>query len=273
MGEDADKHCAGRNTNGEVSTASVELFTMRPPHFCRRALLIAVAIASVTLGGLVAVVGSPFVECIPAAVAILAITAVLFRGRLRSFVARRPWRARSEDRRPRFRFGLRMLMALPVLAGLLLWMLSFLSVETGPADIPIVFVVLDAKTGLPIPFAQVWLCVYGTSSARLERIAAGPDGRAERYNYMGWRGVLFGFRRSPFRTTRTVDYGDWEAIVSAEGFEDARFKLRDRAWDRRYDENAAPTPIVVRLQRESAGGAFAQGRMGRPSSAWQVIVP
>jgi hypothetical protein len=129
--------------------------------------------------------------------------------------------------------------------GLLFLAVPLLSVEKwlGTASIPLEFLILDSSTGRAIDGASVRL----TEGAPEYRAASGPDGRARliiRADTGGesWFGCEIG--------TRSVHYGRWALVISAEGYEGLNDDLNRFTQGARYHSDAVPPPIVIRLSSE-----------------------
>jgi hypothetical protein len=155
----------------------------------------------------------------------------------------------------RFHYGLRSLMAVPIFAGLVLWLLG--SVEgcggrwargIGFKNIPLDFLVIDAGDGRPIPSAKIRLIEKDPETV----LTTGRDGHT---------GFLF--RNAPVASTRyypligspgketlAVNYS-WALSVRAEGYDDQLVEMSDLTKDPHYHYDAVPPAIVVRLARRA----------------------
>jgi hypothetical protein len=146
-------------------------------------------------------------------------------------------------------------MAVPILAGLGLWVLA--SVEgcggrwfrgIGFKNIPLDFLVIDAGDGRPIPSATIRFIEFNPETV----LTTGCNGHAG-----------FVFRNAPVASTRydpligppgkeklAVNYC-WVLSVRAEGYDDLIVDMSVPTKDPRYHYDAVPPAIVVRLQRRA----------------------
>ena len=167
-------------------------------------------------------------------------------------LAKGPYRGQGMGR---FHYRLRSLMAVPIFAGLALWLL--VPVEgcggrgyrgIGFKSIPLDFLVIDAGDGRPIPSATIRFIEKHPEMV----LTTGPDGHAE-----------FVFRNAPVASTRydpligspgketlAVNYG-WALSVKAEGYDDQFVDMSALTKDPRYHYDAVPPSIVVRLDRRA----------------------
>ena len=110
----------------------------------------------------------------------------------------------------------------------------------GSATIPLEFLILDASTGRPVSGASVALAEGDPEY----RATTGPDGTAR----LIIRAMIGG--RSG---TRSVNYGHWALVISADGYKGVNDDLRHHTRDPRYHSEAVPPPIVVRITSEATG--------------------
>ncbi len=149
--------------------------------------------------------------------------------------------------RVRLRFGLKSLMALPVLTAF--GIMAFWAIDrwtatpwSGPTPgTPIVFKIVDGATGKPF---------YGASFVSFE-------GGAQRFAMDAPFGVIriFGGNpkasgyRSLVRDTRQIDFGDTRIRVTAEGFDDFEATADKLARNARVTPGNSNVEVVVRLRR------------------------
>jgi hypothetical protein len=133
-------------------------------------------------------------------------------------------------------------------AAMLLLTLFVLSMAdalwVGYATIPLEFIVVDAKTNMPVSGSLVQL---KEGPPEYAAPVTGQDGRTR----LVIKAMCAG-RSSIFRRTRSVNYGFWEARVEAVGYETFRDALSNLTRDHRYhDQNAVLPPILIELRRKS----------------------
>ena len=142
------------------------------------------------------------------------------------------------QQRWRFRFGLRALMALPVLIALGIFLVDRIWVKkwTQAGTELISLTVLD-ESDKPVAGASVEL-TGGPTQVESTR----PDGTvafAVPYSFSAERSIL--------RETRNWEH-DWRIDVSADGYEETTTRLQDHRQDRDRDF-AIEYPIVIRLRQ------------------------
>jgi hypothetical protein len=148
------------------------------------------------------------------------------------------------------RLSLRSFLALPVAVGLLFWLLFLVPrscvtmIGDGTVSVPLVILVVDDKTGHPIEGAAVKFLDRHRSGMTREATTS-VDGRA---NFVldvwfseGYNGTLM------LRVYRRVNYNE-DVQVSAKGYRPSTIPLEDRTTDPRYHYDAAPPPILIRLE-------------------------
>jgi hypothetical protein len=146
-------------------------------------------------------------------------------------------------------------MAVPILAGLGLWVLAPVKGCGGRSlrgigfkDTPLDFLIIDAHDGRPIPSATIRFIEFNPETI----LTTGRDGHA-----------AFLFRDAHVASTRyypligppaeewlAVNYS-WVLSVRAEGYDDLIVHMSDLTNDRRYHDEAVPPAIVVRLQKRA----------------------
>jgi hypothetical protein len=147
----------------------------------------------------------------------------------------------------RLRFGMRSLLALPLIVGLLLslpiWSCTTCIDDCIPITIPLSIVVVDDSEGYTIQSASIMIPKPLWSKASFATLT-GTDGRAS----IVLDTMCSDGYNTVFRVHRRVSYPS-EVHVSAQGYQSKRFVLADRTEDPRYHYNAVPPPITVRLRR------------------------
>jgi hypothetical protein len=155
----------------------------------------------------------------------------------------------------RYQCRLRSLMAVPILAGLGLWVLG--SIEgcggwwarrIGFRNISLDFLVIDEGDGTPIPSATIRFIEFSPETV----LTTGRDGHAG-----------FVFRNAPVDSARyypligppgraklAVNYY-WVLSVSAEGCDDQLLDMSALTRDSHYHHDAVPPAIIVRLRRRA----------------------
>ena len=155
----------------------------------------------------------------------------------------------------RIRYRLLSLMAVPIFAGLALWLLGSVggcggqwARGIGFKNMPLDFLVIDAGDGRPIPSATIRFVDQVPETV----LTTGRDGHA-----------AFVFRNAPVASTRyyplvglpgkvalDVNYW-WELSVNAEGYDERRLDMGSLTKDPRYYYEAVPPTIVVQLEKRA----------------------
>ncbi len=144
---------------------------------------------------------------------------------------------------PAVKFTLRRMMVAAMVFLLVLFATSLLSeaLWVGSASVPLEFLCLDASTGRPIEGASVTLAEGHPEY----RATTGADGKA----HLVIRTTTAG-RSSVIRSTRSVHYGRWSLVITANGYKSLNDSLRSHTLEPRYHSDAIPPPIVIHLPGE-----------------------
>ena len=132
-----------------------------------------------------------------------------------------------------------------VVAMLALFVLNISdAVWIGHATIPLEFIVVDAKTNMPVSRSLVQL---KEGQPEYAAPVMGKNGRTKLVIE-----AMCGGRSSIFGQTRSVHYGAWEVRIEADGYEPFRDVLSNLTRDRRYhEESAVPPPILIQLRKQT----------------------
>jgi hypothetical protein len=118
--------------------------------------------------------------------------------------------------------------------------------SVGHTTLPLEFLVVDAATGRPVPGSLVQL---KGATPEYKAPLTDRDGRAKLVIQ-----AMCGGRSSLFRSTRNVQYGEWEVSTESAGYETYRAGLSQFTHDHRYhDRDAVPPPIIIRIMPRSPG--------------------
>jgi hypothetical protein len=146
--------------------------------------------------------------------------------------------------RRRLRFGLKSLMALPVLAAVALvavdrWTaVPWSGLQQGE---PIIFKIVDAATGEPFKGGSFTIFEHGTELLTMPASSG-------RMRHFGRSRPASGYQ-SLIRDTRRLDFGDMRIKVTADEFEDFTADASEIARSARLDTNDAAIEYIVRLRR------------------------
>jgi hypothetical protein len=157
----------------------------------------------------------------------------------------------------RLRFGMGMLLALPILAGLAIFAVDVVIARffSGRQPVAVQFMAVDDETGKPVANATLTL----TRSDR-EALILG----------MGHVSNLqirdFGIDRklnSRMRGSSWTDYSGWSVRVKASGYRDWESALSELTKDEsKYQNTSYPATIIVRLKRAKPVGGGKSGGGG-----------
>jgi hypothetical protein len=139
-------------------------------------------------------------------------------------------------RRGRLRFGMKTVLAVPVVVALLVALAdaSHQRIMYGTRAVPLAFEIVDAGTGRSISRASIRI---DDGSARVYTATSDPEGRAK---IELWTDLYV--RVSLLRTVRTMNYLAWTLEVRADGYRPLRRPMGELTTDRRYHEGRTPPP-------------------------------
>jgi hypothetical protein len=154
---------------------------------------------------------------------------------------------------------------------------STLLLAVGNGDVSFDIVILDAASGQPIAGASVRLQDPDSINEPLKEPysivrSSGPDGCAR----IKLKGLMVTSRdrvtedgRFLTHLSRSVRYPSWECHVNAEGYQDLKVSYQDfrsrYTGGRRFHEESAPPPIVLRLERQVRPTIISRAVEGCPS--------